>query len=153
MVEKHHSVGVLECRNDQAPHVLVAAKTMREHHGGVTPPGDADVVASDDIEAGRRNRGHDTHIDLRRAADANPCGSRQRGCQSARSAAAGGSRLARMAGRQHAASAARSSVKATAVNTRGSSAPTPNSRVVTNLVEAAASPSPTRTPAIATTMP
>jgi hypothetical protein len=44
VIEQHHLVVAFERRRDESPHVLVAAETVREHHGSRTSPSDHDVV-------------------------------------------------------------------------------------------------------------
>jgi hypothetical protein len=45
MIERHDSEILLECRRDEAPHVLIAAETMREEHGAVAAPTHLHIVA------------------------------------------------------------------------------------------------------------
>ena len=52
VVEQHDAIRVLEGRGHVAPHVLVAAKTVREDHRLVAMAGDADIVANTSGHAG-----------------------------------------------------------------------------------------------------
>ncbi len=44
VVEQHHAEAILEVRRHEAPHVMVAAEPMREHHGAVAPAADLHIV-------------------------------------------------------------------------------------------------------------
>lgn len=52
VIEQDDAIRVLEGRSHVAPHVLVAAKTVREHHRLVAMAGDADVVANNSGHGG-----------------------------------------------------------------------------------------------------
>jgi hypothetical protein len=48
VIEQHDAEAVLEGRRHEAPHVLIAAETVREQHALVATAGDADVIALGD---------------------------------------------------------------------------------------------------------
>ena len=50
VVEEHHAMGVLERGGDQAPHVLIAPESVREHDRAVAAPENADVVSPRNVD-------------------------------------------------------------------------------------------------------
>ena len=49
VVEQNNAVIRLECGGDEAPHVLVAAEPMREHHRLGAGTGESHVIASENV--------------------------------------------------------------------------------------------------------
>jgi hypothetical protein len=45
MVEQHNFESVLECGSNEAPHIVVAAKSVGEDHGAFTRTPHLDIVA------------------------------------------------------------------------------------------------------------